>query len=61
MANYEMTSINNNQFLNEAWSIEQNIDKISNNITSIRDIQTRIVVAVATAQESALAQERDQL
>ncbi|CAG8698270.1 18523_t:CDS:1, partial [Acaulospora morrowiae] len=61
MANYEMTSVNNNQFLNEAWSIEQNIDRISNNITSIRDIQTRIVVAVATAQESALAQERDQL
>ncbi|CAG8616940.1 17328_t:CDS:1, partial [Acaulospora colombiana] len=56
-----MTNVNDNQFLNETWLIDQKIDNITKNVISIREIQTRINVAVATAQESTLSQERNQL
>lgn len=61
MENHGTIHVSDSQFLDEVSSIERSIGIIQTNIGKIKDIQAKIIASVATAQEFALAQERDQI
>ncbi|CAG8485512.1 409_t:CDS:1 [Diversispora eburnea] len=54
-------NVKNIKLLEEVSSIEQRIDTIEINIAKIKKIQEKIIISVATTEEFALAQKRNQI
>ncbi|RHZ74143.1 hypothetical protein Glove_227g65 [Diversispora epigaea] len=61
MEDYGIMNVDDNKLLEEISQIEQRINTIEEYIVMIEDIQGKIIVSVATTEEFALAQKRNQI